>query len=133
MLGTSRSWMTRAEFVRRLVLNAICDDYENVDQTILNEVAEVGAKCGLPIQRSDVVDALRGLVEAGLAKAYELSSREPFSREIRGMPPLDLVEEDYRTYFYPTKEGMNFHNADGSWWPLDEEEKLRPDWKAPEP
>lgn len=116
-----------------MVLNTICDDYENVDQVILREVVEVGAKCGLTISRSDVVDALRGLVEAGLAKAYELSSREPFSREIRGMPPLNVVEEDYRTHFYTTKEGVDFHRADRSWWPLDDEERVRPDWEAPQP
>jgi hypothetical protein len=31
--------MTRSEFVRLLVLNSICDDFENVDQIILPDVA----------------------------------------------------------------------------------------------
>ena len=126
--------MTRAEFVQRLVLNAICDDFENVDQVILRGVAEVGAICGLTIHRPEVVAALWALVEAGMAKAYELSAsvRDPFSGELKGMPPLDSVEEDFRTYFYITKKGMDFHQADGTWWPLDDEDALRPDWNAPE-
>jgi hypothetical protein len=43
--------MTRPEFVQRLILNSICDDFENVDQVILRDVSEVGAKCGLAIRR----------------------------------------------------------------------------------
>ena len=33
--------MTRAEFVKRLVLDSVCDDFENVGQVILREVATV--------------------------------------------------------------------------------------------
>lgn len=124
--------MTRAEFVQRLVLNTICDDFENVDQVILREVAGVGTKCGLTIRRHDVIKALRNLVEAGLAKAYELSARDPFSREIEGMPQLDVVEEGFKTYFYVTKKGMAFHEADRSWWPLNSDDALLPGWNAPE-
>jgi hypothetical protein len=58
--------MNRSEFVRRLVLDAISDDYENVDQVILRDVAECGATCGLTIQRPEIVDALAGLIENGL-------------------------------------------------------------------
>jgi hypothetical protein len=126
--------MTRAEFVQRLILNTICDDFENVDQVILRNVAEVGAKCGLTIQRPEVVEGLRVLVEAGLAKAYELSAAvgDPFSGELQGMPPLDVPEEYFRTYFYVTKKGMEFHQSDGSWWPLDDDDALRADWKTPQ-
>jgi hypothetical protein len=75
--------MTRSESIRRLVLNAICDDFENVDQVILPQVMEVGAKCGLAIYRSEVLEALGALVERGLAEAFDLSAtdREPFSGE----------------------------------------------------
>jgi hypothetical protein len=126
--------MTRSEFIQRLILNAICDDFENVDQAILPQVAEVGAKCGVAIHRSDIVEALRALIGLGLAKAYELSAtdRDPFSGEIQGMPPLDTPEEDFRTYFYVTEKGMDLHEVDGTWWPLDDEGELRPDWKPPE-
>ncbi len=56
--------MDRTEFLQRLVLHEICDEFENVDQVILREVAAQAAECGLTIQRSDVVEAVRGLVEA---------------------------------------------------------------------
>ena len=125
--------MTRTEFVQRLVLNTICDDFENVDQVILRDVVEVGAKCGLTIQRPEVVESLRALVEARLAKAYDLfpGIGDPFSCELQGMPPLDILEQDFRTYFYMTKEGVAFHESDGTWWPLDDNDELRSDWNPP--
>ena len=130
--------MKRAEFVQRLVLNAMCDDFENVDQIILPTVATVGGKCGLAINRSEVVEALRALVENGFAKAYDLSATgdSPFSGELQGMPPMDLVEDDFtfKTYFYITKQGIEFHRSKSAWWPLtdDDDEALRPDWIPPE-
>lgn len=116
--------MERLELIRRLVLNSICDDFENVDQIILPTVARDGSRLGLTIERAEVVDALRGLVEDGLAKAYVLAGttgRSPFTGELPGMPSLDAVEEDFRTYFYITKTGTAFHLADNTWWPFDDE------------
>jgi len=122
--------MTRSEFVRWLVLNEIGDDFENVDQVIRREVAKTGAKCGLTIERSEVVDALASLVADGLAKAYILPGpeRNPFSGELPGMPPMDEVEEYFRTYFYITKKGMDLHLSNDTWWPLDDDGELRKDW-----
>ena len=40
MLACGHSPMTRTEFVQRLVLDSICDDFKNVDQVILRDVAE---------------------------------------------------------------------------------------------
>ena len=77
--------MKRKQFVRRLVLDHIADDYENVDQMILNEVAEDGARCGLTIERPEIVNALAGLIEDRLAKAYVLSST---ATELQGMPTI---------------------------------------------
>ena len=90
---------------------------------ILRNVAEIAAKCGLTVDRAEIVDALAGLVEDGLAKAYILrgSVRDPFSGALEGMPAMDIVEEDFQTYFYITKKGMDLHLADDTWWPLDEE------------
>ena len=122
--------MQRNEFVRKLVLNAICDGYENVDQCILPEVAAVGTKCGIDITRSEVVHALTKLVEDGLAKAYRLSTTKPHSTELEGMPPLDEVEEFFETYFFITPEGMEVHMAD-DWWPLDEHGNLIPGFIPP--
>jgi hypothetical protein len=113
--------VVRAEFVRRLVLGKICDDYENVDQIILRDVAEDGAKCGLVIERSEVVDALAKLIAQGLAKAYLLSGTEPFSVELKDMPLLEAVEEDFKTYFLATETGIKFHVSDDKWWPLRDE------------
>jgi hypothetical protein len=120
--------MDRRELVRLLVLNEICDDLENVDQIILPHVAEQTAKCGLTIERSEIVEALGGLVRDGLAKVYILSPWEPFSTELANMPPLDVVEENFETYFYVTKKGIDLHLSDDTWWPFDDEGNLRPDW-----
>ena len=100
----------------------------NVDQVILRDAAEVGTKCGLTINRREIVNALHVLVEAGFAKAYDLfpGITNSFSGEIQGMPSLAVPEEHFRTYFYVTKPGMNFHLADGTWYPLDDEGEFRP-------
>jgi hypothetical protein len=111
----------------------MCDDFENVDQVILRDVAGVAAKCGLTVERPEAVENLRALVEAGLAKAYDLSAAtcDPFSGELQSMPPLDAPEEDFRTYFYPTQKALEFHEADGTWWPLDDNDVVRSDWEPP--
>jgi len=113
--------MDRVELVRLLVLKSIADDYENVDQVILREVADNLSKLGLVIERPEVVDALSRLVEDGLAKAYLLSAREPYSTELQGMPALDLVEEDFKTYFYVTQQGKDVLLSDRTVWPFDED------------
>ena len=42
------------------------------------------------------------------------------------MPPLDVVEVNFKTYFYPTKMGTDFHLPDDTWWPFDEDGEPRP-------
>ena len=95
--------MNRSDLIGRMVLNAICDDYENVDQVILRDVAKNGARLGLAVERSDVVAALAGLIKDGLAKAYLLSGTEP-AKELESMPSLEAVEQNFKTYFYITKK-----------------------------
>jgi hypothetical protein len=116
--------LTRSELIRRLVLNSICDDFENVDQIILRDVTKDSAKFGLTIERSDVVDGLAGLIEDGLAKAYILSGTggNPFSGELDCIPPMDLVEENFKTYFYITKEGKELLLSNDIWWSADDED-----------
>jgi hypothetical protein len=123
--------MNRTELVERLILSAIADDFENVDQVIFPSVAGQAAKCGLTVGRSEIVALLAVLVEGGLAKAYDLSPsvRDPFSGELQSMPPLDVVEENFRTYFYITQKGIDFYLADTTQWPFDDEGELRPHWK----
>jgi hypothetical protein len=114
--------MIRDELVRRLVLRSISDDFENVDQIILRDVAEGAAKFGLTVERSEVVAVLARLIEDGLAKAYILSAVEgdPLAGELPGMPSMDGIEEDFRTYFYITKKGIDFYVSDDTWWPFDD-------------
>jgi hypothetical protein len=49
---------------------------------------------------------------------------DPFAGELPGMPSMDIVEENFQTYFYITKKGMDFHLADDSWWPSDDEAQM---------
>ncbi len=107
-------------------MNSICDGYENVDQRILPVVAKDCAEFGIAVERDEIVRALGELIADGLAKAYLLSSREPFSTELQGMPPLDVVEEDFKTYFSITKKGMDLHLSDD--WPFDDNDAPRLDW-----
>jgi hypothetical protein len=127
--------MDRRELVRRMVLNAICDDFENVDQIILPVVAEDCGKLGFIVERSEIVGALTRLVEDGLAKAYDLHNLpngDPFSGELGNMPSLDQVEEYFKTYFYITKKGMDFHTSDDMWWPFHDNGERRPNWHLDE-
>jgi hypothetical protein len=103
--------MERLELIRLLVLRSVSDDFENVDQTILRDAAREGARFGLTVERCDVVDALKTLLEDGLAKAYLLTPTmgpDPFAGEIPGMPSLDVIEEYFETFFYITKKGIAY-------------------------
>ncbi len=100
----------------------MCDDFESIDQIILPTVRKDGARLGLTIERTEIVDTLAGLVADELAKAYLLSTpaNGPFSTKIQGMPAVDVPEENFETYFYPTRKGMNLHLSDDTWWPFDD-------------
>lgn len=73
--------MTRAALVRRTVLNSICDDGENIDQIILQDINTEVAKYGITIPRADVVSALAELVGDGMAQAYVLGPAGDFLQE----------------------------------------------------
>ena len=119
--------MKRCEFIRKMILIEISDDYENVDQQILPAVATDCAKLGLSVTRPDVVRALTELVGDGLAKAYCLRSNLPGPIELTGMPSLGVVETYFETFFYVTESGRAFHKSDQSWWPFDDLRDLRTD------
>jgi hypothetical protein len=115
--------MEREDLIRRLVLDSICDDYENIDQVILAAVARDGAKCGFDVRRADIVGALRSLVAEGYARAYNL----PTSMEaIPAMPDVDVPEEYFSTYFLASAEGLKFHESDLTWWPFDPDGQPEP-------
>jgi hypothetical protein len=99
--------MDRSEMVRRLVLSEISNDYENVDQIIFPDVRQECWNRGVKVERSDIVEALRSLIEDGFAKAYILSTTKPYATELSGMPGLEIVEEDFETHFFATKTGRN--------------------------
>ena len=111
-----------------MVLNEICDDYENVDQIILPQVAQNAVKCGLVIERSEIVEALAGLIQDGMAKAYLLStwsrSRLNFKACRRSMSSRSTFE----TYFFVTKKGIEFPALRRLLVAFDDSGELRPDW-----
>ena len=102
-----------------MVLSCICDDYENVDQTILEDVSALGARIGWIVERCEIVQALAELLADGYAKAYILSPRPPQSTELAEMPVMDTIEAEFehqKTYFLATKKGIEFIESDDSWW-----------------
>ena len=120
-----------------MVLGSMCDDVENIDQIILPTVARDCAKLGFSVDRAEIVKTVSDLVTDGLVKAYDMSGsgtkRDPFSGELPGMPPVDAVEEDFKTYFYPTKKGFDFHLSDETWWPFDDDDNVLPNWRLDPP
>jgi hypothetical protein len=117
-----------------MVLDTTADDFENIDQIIFPTVARDCAKLGLTVARSEIVGALTKLIEDGLVKAYLLSGRDrdPFSGELQDMPKVDIIEEDFKTYFYITRKGIDFHLSDDTWWPFDDEGEVGPTWHLDE-
>jgi hypothetical protein len=116
--------MTRTEIIRLAVLNSICDDYENLDQIILEDVRKDCSRIGPAVERAEVVQALADLIEDGQAKACLLSPFPPHCVEVEGMPPMEEIEKDFETYLFITDKGMAVHmTAD---WPFDSEGNLLP-------
>ncbi len=116
-----------------MVLDAMCDDYENIDQIILPEVARDCARLGFSVGRTEIVKAVGELIQSGLVKAYLLSGTEPFATELEGMPPVDVVEEYIKTYFYITKKGLDSHLSGDTWWPFDDDDNVLPNWHLDPP
>jgi len=117
MRNRSMCWnvvVNRGEFVRRAVLASICDDYENVDQVILREVAGEGVKRGVEVARAEIVNALAALVEEDWRRRMRSPVPHPFLSELEAMPVLDVIEEYYSTYFLATKRGIELHVADNA-------------------
>ena len=59
-----------------------------------------------------------------------MSGTEPLSTELTGMPTLDLVEQNFKTYFYVTKKGKDLHFFDETWQPFDDDDddEPKPNW-----
>jgi hypothetical protein len=118
--------MTREELVRLAVLMNIADDYEE-PVYIYECVLEDLEPCGLTVAPEETQRALIELTESGLARAYRLSSREPFVEELQDLPPFD---GSYDYYFWITEEGLRSLTAGRALidWPLDDEHELIPGW-----
>ena len=123
--------MTRSEWIRRLVLNGICDDYEDIEQ-ITKYVHDVGPRCAITISHDEIIQTLRELIELGYAKAWDLSRwPDPATTDCQGMPPSeDITPMDPR--FFRTEEGLAFQKARSTGGPFDEDHNLREGWLAPE-
>jgi hypothetical protein len=119
-----------------LVLNEIADDYENLHQ-ITKQVTPAGSACGLTIETSEILHALRELITADLARAYRLSTMSRTAEEIQGMPraheigsPDGSMVSD--VFFWVTEKGRQLVLSGNPDWPFDDNNVLRSDWKPPE-
>lgn len=116
--------MNRRDAILMFVLSAIADDYENFD-TVIKNVKDLGAQCGLAMDPSEVADALASLIEAQLAKAYRLAARNTVE-EIHGMPGPDALQ-GWQHSFMATEDGRGRLLANPV---LNGEGLLQKDWPA---
>jgi hypothetical protein len=117
-----------------LVLNEICDDYENLAISIEMPIMERGGRCGLYVDKGEIVHALQELVELGLARPYRLhGDRRPnWAEEMERMPSLEEMESPDGAWFFRTDAGLEAQLADWQPWPFDDDDELRKDWTPPE-
>ena len=124
--------MTRGELLRLLILEDVCDDYEEIEH-ITGSVTVLAQKCGINVTRDEIVQELMNPIDAALVKAYRLfSSRRP-AEAFDGRPPLtELEESGGYTYFLITENGMKVHLANDHRWRFDQTNLLGRDWISPE-
>jgi hypothetical protein len=122
--------MTRLELIRRLVLNEICDDYEDIFQ-IEKQLGQGLQDVSFSISQEEVIRALAELIELEWARAWDLSSNNPEVLPYDGMPPTTEIVP-WRTYFWATPTGIAINVADDSWSPWNDEGSVRPSWNPPE-
>lgn len=79
--------------LRLLVLSAIADDYEDF-RIIAHETSAWAREVGLVVNHEKILGALAELIDEGLAKAYVLSSREPY------VVPTNFSRERARILWY---------------------------------
>jgi hypothetical protein len=113
-VGNVDSWWDalvrdRAQAVLKLVLNAIADDYENVEIILksINEEDQTAepdlqpGKSGARVSRPEVIKALRVLTSEGYAQAFILDTREPYAQ-----PVAFCKEAINQLWFYVTPKGI---------------------------
>jgi len=117
--------MTREDLIRQLLLSqTIADDYDEIDR-ITECVTRNAAKCGVEVTPNEVRSYVWELLNHGLAKAYLLSTREPYVLGIPGVPSIEELDE---YYFLLTEKGIEALNATTAPWPFDEDDNLLPGW-----
>jgi hypothetical protein len=121
---------TRSELVRMLVLNEICDDYENLAVSIEMPIKERGGRCGLYIEKEEIVEALTELFDLGWAKAYHLDGER--TTVFKTMPSLTEMEDFSGAWFYRTEEGLRAQLENWEPWPFDDDDELKKNWTPPE-
>src|SRR5579883_2083772 len=112
--------MRRSELIQVFVLEAISDDYEDLEK-VTKEVADLGARCGLSVAREETLSALRHLIETGMASAYRLQPTPDVPKASQGVPPDDQMDNHY---FWITEKGRERHLATGAEWPFREDGTL---------
>src|ERR1700677_2978865 len=126
-----RHRVMRNDWIRRLILSGICDDYEDIEQ-ITNHVDDVGPRCGMTVSHDEIIQTLRELIALGYAKAWDLRRpMNPVITEYRAMRPNEEITP-LDPCFVRTEEGLAFHKASSASGPFDEDHNLRESWLAPE-
>ena len=91
---------SRAAFLRQCVMNAMADDYENLEH-IIDWATKLISGQGLRTSREEIVSILKKVIEDGYAQAYILSSEPPYST------PVPFVGNDSEDlWFYLTPRGL---------------------------
>ena len=123
--------MTRREQIRMFVLEAIADDYEEIEH-ITETVAKWFGVCKLEITRGEIVQALITLIQEDCARAYHLTGipgNKPEEIKV-GLSPDQIQLRD--PYFLITDKGVEEIKRPDDGWPFNDEGLLRKEWAPPE-
>lgn len=95
--------MANAEFVRKLMMDVIADDYEHI--TIITEdVFRWAAEENETVTPDQIRHALQDLVRDHLAGAYRLTATPDPPQAMTRIPSISEMDDD-DLYFYLTPEG----------------------------
>jgi hypothetical protein len=124
--------MTRAQLLRRFVLNAICDDTEDLEM-IYESVYSDPASSAMRVERPEIVRALLEVIEGGHATAYRLIVGWPHDRleKLDEAPPLEEMETPHTIYYGLTPKGKELHLSQDDGLPWDGAGGIREGWSPP--
>ena len=94
------------EWVRQYVLNAVADDYENLEQ-IVGSVIHWAFSDGKVVPLTQIMEALIEIVTKGDAKAYVLSPQPPYSTEFHWSTSEEQFEASrvWELWYHITEQG----------------------------